>query len=377
MKMKAVGGKHRPIVSVKGSRKGVPAARKKGVKARGGGTRVNQAPTGYKGLSVRSAGAAAGRAAGQPLYAGEKELKIRASQAWSRWWGSRKRSGSWREYAVLSRIFMQAFAKASGRRVGYTVPLPTEKSVSVVINAPGAQPSILRVLDQLRRLPLHEIIVILSGQSEGVWQPVGAHPSLPTIIRYPEVLGSDAGRAVGAKFTSSDIVLFLDEESPVRAEQLLPFIRSIASGTDLALNDTASRLGAFGSRGPDAMVSEFLNCAQQRRDLGTASLRAYPHALSRQAIERLTPSRLAVPSAAQAEALALGLKASAPASVRTGGAGLTGLPAAQTDELARQIILGDYMEAIQNQIRLAGDRSGYPDGIRRREKVKEAAAACV
>lgn len=323
---------------------------------------------GSKRQPVLSAGLSAGRAASPA--GGVREKRIQASRSWAEWWSSRAKKGSWREYAALARSFLRGYSRSSGRHLAGMLPLPTVKSVSAVISAPGARGSLLSVLDQLGRLPFHEIIVILSGPAEGIWQLVGAHSSLPTVVHYDEPLSADAGRAIGAKLASSDIVLFASGERPVRAEELLPFIHSVAKGSDLALNQTAARLESFGSREPFAIVKEFVNTVQGRRDLGTASLSAYPHAVSRSAIERLGPARLAVPPVAQALAASMGLTVTAIAGVRT--AGRRAVQAAAPDPAFKETSLGDFMEAIHEQTSLAGPRSGYPDQIRRREKVKEA-----
>lgn len=321
--------------------------------------------------SAFTAGAAAGRLARQ-TWGSVRERRVAASRLWARWWTSRPRRNPWRNYRILAAGFLRGYRRGLGWKAGDFVPLPTIKSVSAIVNTVGAGGPVTAVLDQLERLPLDEILVVMSGEVEHTWQNVAAHPAMPTLVYIPEPLGYDAGRAVGAKLAASDIILFLDGESPVRAERLLPFIDSISRGSDLALNNTAQFMGSFNSWPREAMVKEFLNCVQDRRDLGAASLAGYPHALSRRAIEVLTPARLAVPPVAQAEAIAQGLKVTVPAAVKVGQASIAGMPSALLAGRERSMLLGDYLEAVHEQTARSGERFGHPDSLRKRDKVKEA-----
>ena len=58
-------------------------------------------------------------------------------------------------------------------------------------------------------------------------------------------LGLRWGRALGARLTTSDTVLFLDGDLPIRAERLVPFLHAVERGADLALNDLSPYIGRF------------------------------------------------------------------------------------------------------------------------------------
>ncbi|MDF2927520.1 MAG: glycosyl transferase family 2 [Paenibacillaceae bacterium] len=322
------------------------------------------------GGGAAAAGAAAGRLAAVAYPHREKEMKLQANRAWVRWWSSRSATSSSRRYHPLSRSFISGYYRAAGRKNPGIVPLSTEKSVTAVINVSGKSAAVTSILDQLRRLPLHEIIVVMSGPADGVWQLVRAHPADPVLIYCAEPLGADAGRAVGAKAATSDIVLFVDESRAVSAEELLIFIRAVAAGSDLALSGTGNG-GHFGSRSSLSHISEFNNLVQGRRDLGAGSLSSYPHALSRQAIERLTPNRLAVPPLAQSLAVLSGLKVTAPASYAPGNNRRHSAITQGRDSLRHELVLGDVLESLHEQIAKNGPRAAYPDSQRRREMVKE------
>lgn len=316
------------------------------------------------------AAGAAGAAAGKP-YANvqmpDRERRLQANRSWVLWWNGRRSSHSRMSYSQSSRNFARGFYRAAGRQTPDLVFLPTELSVSAVIVTQGASTAVSRVLDQLRRLPLHEIIVVMSGPIDGVWQPVRIHPSDPVLLYYAEPLGFEAGRAIGAKAATSDILLFLDDNSIVKAEDMLPFIRSVAEGNDVAMNRNPGG-GTFDSRGPAAGVAEFLNLAQGRRDLGAASLSNYPHALSRRAVEQLGHSRLAAGPAAQAVAVISGLQVTAPASVSVHR--LRPASRISSEPAAGELLYGDLMEAFW-EFGKAGQRAAYPDLQRKRDKIKE------
>lgn len=359
------------LPQAKGRRKRPAAAKKRAVSARRKAGSGRQHRRGR--LLAQAAGAAAGREAARAPQEGEGNRAVQVSRAWAQWWNHPGRKRQWRLYSVLSRRFLKSYCRAAGKRIRASVLLPTEKSVSAIVNAPKANPNVTAVLDQLARLPLDEVIVVMSGPAEGVWQLVAAHHAQPTLIYLPEPLSDDAGRAIGAKAAASDIMIFLGEDSAIGAEGLLPFIRSVAGGSDMALYDASLQI-SFGRRGSFSSVSEWLNYIQGRHDLGPASLVFFPHALSRKAVEQLSPAQLAVPAVAQTAALQLGLKVTGVSPGKTGKVRTMGLrPSGQSRE---EMLLGDSLEAFQEHLRHAGKRSAYPDRIRRRELAKEA-TTCV
>lgn len=319
---------------------------------------------------ARAAGAAAGRSAPRGFRAGGRPAAL-ASRAWARWWFGRSRSGRGKAYLQHARSFMLGYAKASGQPVGRLLPLPTEKSAAAVIHAATGHPAISAVLEQLGRLALDEIIVVAGGLPDDQRRLIREHPAGPVLIHYPEPLGYGAGRAVGARFAAADVVLFLEEHEPVRAEQLLPFITAIAKGNDLAISAMPGQQGPFWSRQPAAMLKEFMNLTQGRRDMGSASLEHCPHALSRRAIDRLGAASLAVPPVAQTQALLQGLRVAAvplPSVHRRSGGRQVPPPSGTMSE----VLMGDRLEALHEQLRATGPRSRYPDRLRKREAAKEA-----
>ncbi len=368
-------GDSRPVRISAGGKPRAKAGRARGRRpqpsagARGKGRRLTAKSS--RRLGARAAGAAAGRSAVRGTHAAGKQAAA-ASRAWARWWNGRSRSGPGKVYLQHARSFMLGYAKASGLPVSRRLPLPTERSVAAVIHAASGHPSISAVLEQLGRLALDEIIVVAGGLTDDKRRLIREHPAGPVLVHYPESLGYGGGRAAGARFAASDIVLFLEEHDPVPAEQLLPFIASIAKGNDLAVSAMPGQQGPFGGRDPAAMLKEFMNLTQGRRDLGTASLEHCPHALSRRALDRLGAASLAVPPVAQTAALLQGLRAAVvplPSSpYRRAGIRQELYPTG----VGPEVLMGDRLEALHEHLRATGPRSRFPDRLRKREAAKGA-----
>jgi hypothetical protein len=186
------------------------------------------------------------------------------------------------------------------------------------------------------------------------------------MIHYDLALGHDIGRAIGAKAATADVVLFLDGDLPIRAEKLAAMARSVARGTDVVLNNVSPFLPRFHRRDQVTVVKEFLNRACSRPDLAANSLTAVPHALSRAAIEQIGPLQLAVPPVAQARALELGLKVSAPVSINVFKRNRKRRSNTGMNNVVSDLIVGDHLEAIQYRMASAQPRLTFPDLIRNR-----------
>ena len=91
-------------------------------------------------------------------------------------------------------------------------------------------------LRELKRLPLHEIIVVENGSHDHTYAAARAFEGV-TVIHIPERLGHDVARALGAKMSTGDIVLFMDGDMPVPAEKLSSYLVAADRGVDVALND--------------------------------------------------------------------------------------------------------------------------------------------
>ena len=246
------------------------------------------------------------------------------------------------------------------------VPLPTERSVAVILSITGNEMNVGKVLNQLHRLPLQELVVVANGVDDDTFAIIHKHPAQPMIVHYDTAIGYDVGRAIGAKITVSDILLFVDGDIVIAAEKLVPFVRVIDQGGSLALNNISPYLGTLSDWDPVTVVKAFVNRTLGRGDLAANSLTAVPHALSRSAVDKIGYSSLAVPPLAQAQMIRAGLQVSAPASVdvislnrlRPTNQGL-GNP-------VENLIVGDHLEALASVMELSGERIDYPDLMRER-----------
>lgn len=273
--------------------------------------------------------------------------------------------GTWHKQAGLAdRPFASVWSYANAFRKGYAsisgnpnhvVPLPLRGSASAVVTVCNEEKTVSAVLSELRRLPLNEIIIVLNGCTDGSFAEVRKHPGV-TLLHYPERLGHDVGRSLGAAASGGDILLFTDGDLVVPAEELGAFLYAVDGGMDLVLNDITSWLPVFSLQDHVTRSKSFLNMVLGRSDLKSNSLTAVPHALSRRAVQTVGTASLAVPPKAQALAVLQGLHISAPVSVnvikgnriRTGNTG--------EGNAVGRLILGDHIEALGEAMMRGGTR---------------------
>ncbi|RPK23352.1 hypothetical protein EDO6_05693 [Paenibacillus xylanexedens] len=242
------------------------------------------------------------------------------------------------------KAFMQGYAQASGHSF-QILPLPLRHSAAAVVCACNEEHTLGQVLLQLKRLPLTDIIVVLNGTTDDSLKQVLRQPGL-TVIYEPDRAGHDVGRALGVKMTDAETVLFVDGDMVVSAEQLAPFLFAVDRGQDVALNNLTSLLPAFAGQDEVSRIKAYLNRTLGRADLGSNSMTAVPHALSRRMIQTVKPASLAVPPKAQSLAIQHGMNVSAPSQVdvirsnrlRPGNTG-------SGNDVAK-LIIGDHLEAL-------------------------------
>ncbi|MGG3283048.1 glycosyltransferase family 2 protein [Paenibacillus solani] len=293
---------------------------------------------------------------------------IRVNESWNRWYHSVEPL-PWTVYHAAATKFVEGYSKHSGIYLGNAVLLPTEKTVAAIVLVMNEKDTILKLLEQLHRLPLHEIIFVVNGSTDESFEII-RNQSKAIIVHSKHALGHDVGRAVGAKLADSEILLFLDGDLPILAEQLVPFIDAIKQGSDIALNDISPLIGMFSKRDYVTIVKEFINRSMGRADLGANSLTAVPHAIKKEAAQIIGYANLSVPPKAQVIALEKGLKINAPASVdvitkNRLRARNVGLRNAVSD-----LIIGDHIEALKTAFELKGSRLSFTDQIRQRQLTK-------
>ncbi|WP_143100972.1 glycosyltransferase [Paenibacillus sp. 1_12] len=272
---------------------------------------------------------------------------------------------SWPHYCEAVKGYLEGYSLISGINVREWMLLPTERTVSVVISVMNEEATVMNVLHQLQRMPLEEIIVVVNGSGDSTFQRVRKGSSA-IVVYYPEPLGYDVGRAIGSKLTGSDIVVYVDGDMTIAAEQLIPFIAAIDRGADVALNHISPYLRTFAHWDGVSMVKQLINVSLGRPDLGADSLTAVPHALSRKALDTIGIEQLMVPPKAQALAIAKGLVVTAPWSVDVITTNRVNQHNKGANNSVSDMIIGDHIEALHAVQQLGGERLSFTDLIRKR-----------
>lgn len=268
-------------------------------------------------------------------------------------------------YEAASKGYVHGYCKAAKLHVPNWVLMPTARSVGAIVSVMNEESTIVKVIEQLNRLPLDEIIIIVNGSSDRTLEKVRSH-SHALIVHFPDPLGHDVGRSIGAKLSHSDILLFLDGDFVVQAEKLIPFIYDVECGSDLALNNITPYLPAFSLWDSVTVMKRFLNITLKRPELNANSLTAVPHALSRNALEHIGCSELMVPPKALVNAILIGLRITAPTSVNVISMNkIRSHNKGENNPVAR-LIIGDHVEALQLAMKMKGERIVFPDIIRKR-----------
>lgn len=86
-----------------------------------------------------------------------------------------------------------------------------------------------KLLEQVMRLRPLEIIVVLNGCSDRSFQRTRLCPQA-MVVCLPEPAGHDVGRALGAKLSRGELLLFLDGDMVIPAGQLTPFVAAVDQG---------------------------------------------------------------------------------------------------------------------------------------------------
>lgn len=286
----------------------------------------------------------AGRLAGNCSTIEADLVNQHALAAWHAYASDQPGLEQWEDAWQAGKAFMQGYARSSGYSPNL-VPLSLRHTAAAVVCACNEERTLGQVLVQLKRLPLRDIVVVLNGTTDNSLERVLQQPGI-TLVYEPNRAGHDVGRALGAKMTDAETILFVDGDMVVPAEELAPFLFAVDRGEDVALNNLTSLLPPFAKQDEVSRIKAYLNHTLGRRELGSNSMTAVPHAVSRRMIETVKPASLAVPPKAQMLAIRHGLRVSAPSQVdvirsnrlRPGNTG-------SNNDVAR-LILGDHLEAL-------------------------------
>ncbi|TDF97746.1 glycosyltransferase [Paenibacillus piri] len=243
--------------------------------------------------------------------------------------------------------------------------LPTAQSVAAIVAVMNEERTIANIMKQLNRLPFDEVFVIVNGTSDRSFLKA-RQASQAVIAAYPEPLGHDVGRALGAKLAQSDILLFLDGDMVLHAEDLISFIGGVESGLDVALNNITPYMRVFAKRDSVTHMKQFLNASLDRPDLEANSMTAVPHALSRKTVATLGIPNLMVPPKAQALAVHHGLRVGIAGSIDVIRSNKRRKHNTGKKNRLAELIIGDHLEALKAVGGLTGERLAFVDNLRSR-----------
>ena len=243
-------------------------------------------------------------------------------------------------------------------------PVPV---VSVIIPALNERRTIAAVIKEAFKVHPHtEVIVVANGSTDGTHKIAARQGAI--VIYEKEQLGHDVGRYVGAQVAKGDVLLFIDGDMIIPSFQLVPFVRAVLTGVDIALNNY---LGPV-HRAPVHRVilsKHVLNMMLRRPDLRGSSLTTVPHAISRRALEEIGAQSLAIPPLAQAIAESKALKIKAVHLIQVGRLNPRRVKRSISDPL-EPLVTGDHVEAISWLLQQRGPRAGFTDLHRKRDKVR-------
>lgn len=262
----------------------------------------------------------------------------------------------------------KSFHRQIKRKGKYKLPTCASPIVSVIIPVKNERKTIGRVLRQLGRLHRHiEVIVVANGSKDGtmrIAKQMGAR-----VIAFPEALGHDVGRAIGAAAASGQVILFTDGDIVIPARDYRPLIQAVLGGADVALNaynGPTSRRHVH-----NVILAKYaLNGMLLQPELKGASLTTIPHALSRKALEVIGTDNLAVPPLAYVIACQSGLKVKAVHLVPVGKKNPRRRRRGSAGDPVEGLIIGDHLEAVNWLMSLTNARGSRTDLTRIRSMVR-------
>lgn len=242
----------------------------------------------------------------------------------------------------------------------------TQPKVSVIIPVMNERRTLAAVIRESRKIHKEiEVIVVVNGSTDGSKEiaiKLGAK-----VISFDKPLGHDVGRSIGAAHASGEYLLFTDGDIVIPAYQLKPYIVALEKGVDIALN---KHLGGTRKSTVHSVVlaKHALNAILSQSQLQGASLTTIPHAIRRDALEKIGVEHLAVPPKAQVVAALLGLKVRAVHYVNVGSTNPR--KRRKRPDPLEKLIVGDHLEAISWFLQQTDARGGHTDFSRKRELVR-------
>jgi glycosyltransferase involved in cell wall biosynthesis len=226
--------------------------------------------------------------------------------------------------------------------------------VTVVIPIYNERKTLARVIKEAYKVHRNtEVIVVANGSRDGskkIARRMGAR-----VISFAFPLGHDVGRSIGAREAKGSVILFIDGDMVIPAKEMIPLVRAVKRGVDVALNQYQGPVRRNKVH-KVVLAKHALNILLSRPDLKGASLTTVPHAISRKALETVGTEALAVPPKAQAMAVYKGLIVKAVHPINVGLKNPIRRKANGKDPVG-DLIVGDHLEAIHWYIQATNAQS--------------------
>ncbi len=240
--------------------------------------------------------------------------------------------------------------------------------LSVIICASNEEDTIGPLIQNVRKLNPKEIIVIVNGSTDSTLQK--CQQSDVQCYSFPELLGHDVGRAVGASKATGSVLLFLDGDMVLKAEEMFPFVARCYGDTDIVLNNVNPYYTNASMVDSVSLAKAFLNKVLRIPHLNYSSLTAVPHAMKKSAVDIIGIANLCVPPKAMAIAVLQGLSIDQVIGVNVIKKNKRRVYNSQKNNAVEKMILGDHIEAFQYIQSRLGERAYFPDHVRSRETIR-------
>lgn len=253
------------------------------------------------------------------------------------------------------------------------VELKKEKAkYSAIIPVSEEKTTIRSVIQEVKKAGVDEIIIVANGADIETIKQVNLENVI--VVEVTKTLGNNVARAIGAMHATAEICLFVDGDFAIPAKKLVPFLRAIEDGSDMALNDLQCLLDIFHPADPISMGKYFVNLVAKRPDLWNNSLTAVPHAIHKKVIEKIGYDSVIIPPLAQMKAILEGFSIT---TVEFVDVITTNRVRPEQHEFvngrisAFDRIFGDQLEAIAYLLQYTDERGGFTDGDRDREIIQQ------
>ncbi|MBP3967760.1 glycosyltransferase [Bacillus sp. WL1] len=253
------------------------------------------------------------------------------------------------------------------------VVLKKEKAkYSAIIPVSEEKTTIRSVIQEVKKAGVDEIIIVANGADIETIKQVNLENVI--VVEVTKTLGNNVARAIGAMHATAEICLFVDGDFAIPAKKLVPFLRAIEDGSDMALNDLQCLLDIFHPADPISMGKYFVNLVAKRPDLWNNSLTAVPHSIHKKVIEKIGYDSLIIPPLAQMKAILEGFSIT---TVEFVDVITTNRVRPEQHEFvngrisAFDRIFGDQLEAIAYLLQYTDERGGFTDGDRDREIIQQ------